>query len=73
MPLLDIFRKDKRYWLHEEIEEVELFFMLTPFFRPYYEHQDFDTVTGFTFYAKIWSLEELLLTSNKKSVVLCAL
>ena len=54
MPLLEIFRKDKKYWEPEEIEEVELFFTLTPFFSPFYEHRDFETVIGFTFYAKIW-------------------
>lgn len=73
MPLLEIFRKDKKYWTAEEIEEVELFFTITPFFSPYYEHEDFNTVTGFTFYAKIWPLDELVLNLNKKSDVIILL
>ena len=47
--------------------------MLTPFFRPYYEHEDFDAVTGLTFYAKVWPSEEFLLNSNKKSDVIILL
>lgn len=36
MPLLEIFRKDKKYWSHDEIEEVELFFMLNTFYNKFY-------------------------------------
>ena len=73
MPLLDIFRKDSKYWSHDELAEVELFFTLAPFFSPYYEHQDLQTVTGFTFYAKIWPKEEFTLTNNRQSEIMILL
>jgi hypothetical protein len=73
MPLLEIFRKDKKYWSHDEIEEVELFFMLNTFYNKFYEHQDFDKVVNFTFYAKLQPLEESKLELNKKSEILILL
>jgi hypothetical protein len=53
MTILDIFRKDKRHWTGDEMEEVELFFMLNNFYSKFYEHADFDKVVNITFYAKV--------------------
>jgi hypothetical protein len=47
--------------------------MLHPFFSKFYEHDDFDKVVNFTFYACLKEKEELRLEVNKKSEILILL
>ncbi len=71
MPLAEIFRLDRKQWTQDQLEEVELFFMLAPFFRTHYEHEDLETLIKIAFYAKVEG--SLHLTLNKKSNVIVLL
>ena len=52
-PMLETLRQDRQFWTPEQVDELEHFFALTPFFAPLYEHQDFEEVASMLFYGRV--------------------
>lgn len=70
---VEIFRKDRKHWTNQDLEQIDVFYQCNGFFSSFYQLRYLDDIVNMSYYAKLEPEQPLYLTDNKRSAAVIVL